>query len=110
MKILTDIRKNKINIFCAFIKTAKEHNIFNVEEQSLYDDLDILRRLRNRIHIQNERNEFERDEDHAFSIDRKILAEKTLEKIMRLMSRKHNRGMKAVDHFILPWSAHYASR
>jgi len=106
-KILNYIRRKKIDIFDKHIKSAKKHNIFGVNDV-LYTDLETLRKLRNRIHIQNAKNDFEPEEHKAFSTDRKVLAEKTLERIIRLMSEKHNRGFQAVNHFILPWSPHFA--
>ena len=105
-KVLFYIRNKKINRFNKYIKSARKHKIFNENDQLIYDDLETLRKLRNRIHIQNENNDFARDEADAFSIDRKILAEKTLEKIMKHMSENHDREFKNVDDFILPWSAH----
>jgi len=106
-EVLTNIRKGKANNFYAYIEAAKKYDIFNIKEQDLYGNLDTLRKLRNRIHIQNEKNNFAPDEERAFSTEKKVLAEQVLERIMRLMSSKHNRGHDYVSNFSLPWSPHH---
>lgn len=106
-KILNYIRAKEIYRFDKYINSAKKHNIFSMKDHSLYDNLDVLRKLRNRIHIQNDKNDFERDESDVFSIERMVLAEKILEKMMRTMSENHKRHVNAVNNFILPWESHY---
>ena len=75
---------------------------------ALYKELDDLRKLRNRIHIQNTKNDFERDEYRAFSDERKLLAEKVLEEILRTMAAKYSREHNYVSDFELPWDSHFA--
>lgn len=56
---------------------------------TVYDALDELRRLRNRVHIQNEQNDFERDDSAAFfTSERKLRAEKALEKTIKALAQK----------------------
>jgi hypothetical protein len=101
------IRLKKIDEFEKYIASAKKHDLFNLADSGFYQQLDELRRLRNRIHIQNTRNDFERNECDAFNDDRKVLAEKALEKTMRTMAEKFTRIHDHVDEFKLPWDAHF---
>jgi hypothetical protein len=73
--------------------------------------MDNLRKLRNRIHIQNTRYDFEPDEAQAFNEERKVLAEKVLEKTLKTMTEKYPRDERYsyVDGFLLPWTEHYHS-
>ena len=104
--VLNYIRGKKIDKFNEYIKSARKHNILKTQDQQLYDDLEELRKLRNRIHIQNEKKDFEPDESVAFSNERNISAEKALEKIMKIMSSQHKREQKCVKNFVLPWQPH----
>lgn len=74
-----------------------------------YDRLDDLRRLRNRVHIQNVKKDFEPDDYDAFNEERKRLAERALEKTLRTMSAKYSRGdnYHYVADFELPWNEHF---
>lgn len=101
--ILNYIRGQNIDKFYEYIKSARKHKIFDSVGTGIYDDMDTIRKLRNRIHIQNSKKYFEDDEVVAFSDDRKKIAETTLEKIMKFMSQQHARNLEYVEDFILPW-------
>ncbi len=92
------------------IASARKHALLDPPESVLYAELDDLRRLRNRIHIQNTKNDFERDEYDAFSDDRKILAERVLEKTLRTMADKYPRKHNYVNEFKLPWDTYFPSQ
>src|SRR5262249_16202573 len=80
------------------------------QDAAFYDVLDELRRLRNRIHIQNTKNDFEADEYNAFTIARKTKAEQALEKTMKTLAANHPRPVHTqgyVPDFSLPWAGHY---
>ena len=51
------------------IKSAEEHGLLEVKGSALYKQLDELRRLRNRIHIQNKNKDFA-NEQNAFNWNR----------------------------------------
>lgn len=107
---ITWIRSKKIDEFSKYIASAKKHDFFDARDPQLYEDLDILRKLRNRIHIQNPKNHFESDEKNAFTYDRKIIAEKVLEKVLKQMLRKYIRKKDATGHvadYELPWEKHF---
>jgi hypothetical protein len=90
-----------------FIASAKKHSLLAPGDNVLYVDLDALRRLRNRIHIQNTKKDFEPNEVDAFSPSRKVLAEKAVEKTLRAMAEKYARDTNFVGDFTLPWEAHF---
>lgn len=89
--------------------SAQKHDFFELADTAFYDDLDQLRRLRNRIHIQNVKNDFEPDDANAFTEARKVLAERVLEKTLRTMLRKYDRGpeFNYVSDFVLAWEPYF---
>ena len=109
-EVISRIRGKKIDEFGKYIASAKKNDFFDSSHSSLYDELDKLRKLRNRIHIQNTKNYFEPDEWKAFNVDRKIMAEKVLERILKHMHEKYKRPASVtgyVDDFELPWEEHF---
>ena len=76
---------------------------------SFYSQLDELRKLGNRVHIQNIWNHLPRNEYDAFNEDMKLEAERALEKTLRLMAEKYERKHDFVAEFKLPWDAHHPS-
>jgi hypothetical protein len=102
------IRLKKIDDFEKYIASAKKHDLFDSTDTDFYEQLDDLRRLRNRIHIQNTKNDFEPDEHNAFNIERKLMAERVAEKTLRMMAKKFSRDYDYVAEFVLPWDAHFA--
>ena len=76
--VLSYVRGKKLDKFELYISSAKKHSLLGPKTDDIYDELDELRMLRNRIHIQNEKDHFEPDESIAFSEARQISAEKTL--------------------------------
>ena len=108
-RVINSIRGKDYDEFCKYIECAKKHKIFGKKDCAIYDNLQELRTLRNRIHIQNRDGHLEPDELKAFNDTRKILAEKVLEEIMRTLSREHSRedSHHHVKDFELPWKAHF---
>ena len=92
-----------------YIASAKKHDLFDLADTDFYEALEELRKLRNRVHIQNEKGHFEADESEAFCNERKEQAEMVLEKVLRVMAAKHGRGARFnhVENFILPWNPHF---
>ena len=101
------IRGNRLEAFERYIASARKHDLFKAEPL-LYDHLDELRRLRNRVHIQNSKRDYEPDESVAFSDERKIRAEKVLEYVCKFLSRNHARPrhFAYVADFQFPWQPH----
>lgn len=101
------IMAKKFDKFANRLAFAKETKIFGASPD-LYGRLESLTRLRNRIHIQNEKNAFEADEIEAFTIRRKRIAEMAVEQLMRLLTKKFKRKKGArgyVRKFQCPWPA-----
>jgi len=109
-KVIDYIRAKKIDEFGKYITSAKKHDFFDAEDSTFYEVLGSLRKLRNRIHIQNSKKHFEPDEEEAFNHNRQIKAEKALEKVLKIMSAKYSRNEALTDYvtdFELPWNEHF---
>lgn len=104
------LKRKKIDKFSKYISLAKEHNLFDNTDPQIFCDLETLRKMRNLIHIQNENKDPEKNEEKVFTKERKILAEKTLEEIIKIMVQKYNRNNSAaqghVEDFTFPWDPH----
>lgn len=106
--VIDYVRGKHIDELEKYIASAKKHNLFDMRDTKFYEILDDLRKLRNRIHIQNMKNSFEPDEIFAFNEKRKVVAEKVAEKILKTMSEKHSRNFRGgVKDFELPWVEHF---
>ena len=102
------VRGKQIDELEKYIASARKHDLFDLADTRFYEALDELRKLRNRIHIQNKKGDFEPDEYNAFNDERKVLAERALEKTLRTMAAKFPREQDHVREFTLPWNAHFA--
>ena len=94
------------------IKLFKELNILQTKDAQVYDYLNKLSKLRNRIHIQNEKQNFEIDEVRAFTKARRIEAEKMVELLIRKIGGlyprpPHIKESAFVEDFDLPWDSHF---
>ena len=100
--VINFFRNKRADKFHHYINLAKEKLLFG--DNDIYNKLDILRKLRNRIHIQNICNDLEIDERNAFTDERRTQAEETLTYILSHMATQHNRGHNYVSKFELPWN------
>lgn len=110
--VIEDIRGKKLDTFGHFSANARKHKIFG-DDVSVYEKLEALRKLRNRIHVQEHGGLFERDEAKAFSPSRMRHAESMLEYIGKHLSEKHARSKAKHDwvkDFECPWAEHRGSR
>lgn len=108
--IIDRIRTKNIDEFEKYIASAKKNELFEKNDSTFYDELDDLRKLRNRVHIQNRKRHFEPDESTAFNRKRKIMSEKILERILKQMVDKYSRPNSVtgyVDDFEIPWEEHF---
>ena len=106
---LSYIRTKKLDKLSLYIQSARRHDLLE-DKDGIYDDLERLSRVRNRIHIQNEKKDLEPDEYNVFTQQRKILAEKTLERVLKTLADKYPRSKDAtgwVKDFELPWNEHF---
>ncbi len=108
--VLAYVRGKKIDKLDHYISSARKHSLLGPSTESIYGDLEQLRKLRNRIHIQNDKNHFEANDSQAFSLDRQVTAEQTLETLIKRISANHPRPAGAQGHvsdFQLPWDEHF---
>jgi hypothetical protein len=95
--------EKKINLF-------NRLNILQTNNEHVYEYLEKLSWLRNRMHIQNEKNRFEADEIKAFKKSRRVEAEKMLELLMKKISKLYPRPKQMhgyVKDFELPWADYF---
>lgn len=104
--VIAEWRGTAIDRLERFITQAKKHDLFG-QPDDFYDDLHTLRKLRNRIHIQNEKKDFEPDDYQAFTEARMVLSEKAVEKVLTHMAAHHARVHDYVADFQLPWDRHF---
>lgn len=109
-RVLSDIRDKKIDKLQTYIASAQKNDLLDASSTDLYEKLDELRKVRNRIHIQNVKNHQPLDEEHVFTQDRQIETDKILESVIKHVSDKyprppHVRGY--VKDFELTWNEHF---
>ena len=106
--VIDYVTVKKIDELGKYIASARKHNLFGADAD-FYEKLDSLRRLRNRVHIQNTKGDFELDEYNSFTERRKFHAETALEKTLKTMAAKYPRAnhLHHVADFNLPWKEHY---
>lgn len=99
----------RIDKFDLYITHAEKHDFFNANHTDMYEVMHEIRQLRNRVHIQNEKNHFEPDDVNAFNEERLTQSEKVLEAVVRTMSSKYPRSSQFnyVSDFVLPWNEHW---
>lgn len=107
--VLAYIRGRKLDEFQKLITSAKKHDLLKNPSGELYQELDILRVVRNRFHIQNSQRKLEENEHDVFTDVRMEQAERTLERILRTMEEYYLRdeGYGFVANFHVPWQQHY---
>ncbi|NKL58325.1 hypothetical protein [Rhizobium leguminosarum] len=106
ISVLARVRGAQIDDFSKYIANARRNDFFDLKDTEFYDVLDDLRKLRNRVHIQNEKRYFEPDDSSAFSAERMVLSEKALETVIETMQRKYSRDHAFIADFNLPWDSH----
>lgn len=75
----------------------------------MYEKLDELRQVRNRVHIQNVKKQLDLDEGRVFTPERQKSTEEMLERVLKHVSDKYKRPEHVqgfVDEFELPWEEH----
>lgn len=88
------------------VSGARAHDLLQADAQ-LYEQIDELRKLRNRVHIQNDKNHFERDESKAFSAARQHRAERVLEYIGKFLAANHPRSA-SLRGYVGDFQCHWA--
>jgi hypothetical protein len=103
------LKSKEVNKFDKIIAQFKKHKIIEVEDFDLIENLKILKKVRNRIHIQNDKKENPKDDIDVFSDDNLLISEKVLELIMKVMSKDHIRSDKSdyIGDYNLPFNEHF---
>lgn len=103
------LKTKKLDNFEHFIAQAKKYDFFELGDTDFYKAMHELRKIRNRIHIQNSKWEEPHNESEVFTERSKLLSEKVLEKILNTMVDKYSRREEYhgyVNSFELPWDRH----
>lgn len=109
-EILIYIRNKQIDQFETYIQSIKKHNLLKLTDTSFYDELDDLRKIRNRIHIQNLRGDLPENESELFDLTAKVKAEKCLEQVVKNISKEYARPgnlANQVGELKFPWDEHF---
>ena len=87
-----------------YIAASKRFNLFN-QPTGFYDSMDELRKARNRIHIQNSKNQLAADEYNVFTDALLVKAQQALEVVLATMIVKFPRNRRTVlpNSVPLPW-------
>jgi len=112
-EILAAFQNKRFDKFEHYITQAQKYNLFDLKDTNLYEAMHILRKKRNRVHIQNSKWEDPRDERDIFDERSKILSERVLEKILDVMVSKYPRRAEYhgyVKDFELPWEKHLVNQ
>ena len=109
LEITPQLPNKKADKFKYLIEKSQDYDFFLMEDKAFYNDMDFLRKMRNRIHIQNGRFEEPRKEQEIYHEGLKILSEKILEKVIKTMTFHYEREKKYnyVKDFELPWNEHF---
>lgn len=110
--IRTALQGKEYTKFEHYITQVEKYDFFNSRDNGFYGAMRNLSKMRNRIHIQNHRNEKPLDESEIFNERLKILSEKVLEKILNTMTTKYARREEYhnfVSDFEIPWQRHFPS-
>lgn len=92
--------------FNHFIDHVKKHQIFGILKIT-YDTMDLIRKLRNRLHIQNSKGDLDKDENMIFNEPNLHNSQKLLQLILTKMFRDYPRPSAPKIDFnkiCFPWS------
>lgn len=105
---LARIRKITTDKLAVCIAQCRKHELIGGRESEYYQHLDSLRKIRNRLHIQNNLGHTPRDEADLFTAEVKHLSERTLEYVALQLHLRYQRpiGCRCVSDFEVPWDRH----
>ncbi|MEI6288608.1 MAG: hypothetical protein WCP18_03480 [bacterium] len=112
IEMMEKIRSKKYKKLDNQLDLCIKYDIFDGVLSNFYATLKELIKLRNRIHIQNNKMYIPLDEDDAFSESKKVSAEKICEYIFKKMVNKFDRGPSFNDYigyFEMPWEEHFSN-
>lgn len=111
--VINYIRTRELDEFAQYIESSKRHDLFRLAQTNFYEKLEELRKIRNRIHIQNTKGYDPADEYKLFTNESKILAELCLEVVVKTMNSKYPRPSEIsgyVGKLDFPWNEHLKTK
>lgn len=87
---ISDFRRKKLEKFEHYISKAIEFDLFD-QTSTFYDDLRLLKDMRNRLHIQNRNYKLDKDEDNIFTNFNLSKSENVLKIVLLKMCSKFPR-------------------
>ena len=101
---IAKFRTRKYDKLEHYIAASKKFNLFG-KPASFYDLLDELRKARNRVHIQNSKNQLAADEYNVFTDALLVKAQHAFEIVLSTMIVKFPRGSRTIapNSVPLPW-------
>lgn len=103
---IRQLDRSKLNTFKSHINKFRHYNLLG-KNQELYDEINELNTLRNRIHIQNEKGVFHKDDADAFTEEKLVQSERCTEFVLKFLSLNYPRIPKCVKDIELPWADHF---
>lgn len=91
--IISEIKsKQNINVFSRVIAQVRKQNLLRAESgDTIYDDLELLNNIRNRVHIEDIWRQLDKDEPKIFTETNLKLGEATLEKVFEVLCNVYPR-------------------
>lgn len=91
--MINEIKNKEIDQFEAIIAQIRKQNLLRASTTSnVYSDLDLLRKMRNRVHIQDTAKDLDKDDYNVFTEGNLKLAEKILERVCEVLCNVYPRG------------------
>lgn len=105
--IINYIKGKKIDDFEKSIRQTEKQNLLRAfNDDTIYSDLDLLRKIRNRVHIQNKKQELDKDDYSVFTESNLRLAEKVFERVCEILCNTYPRWDRQplpMSDFPRPW-------
>jgi hypothetical protein len=106
--IIDDIKGKEVDQFEVIIAQIEKQNLLRAppDEFTVYSDLKRLRQIRNRIHIQDTKQDLDKDDYNVFTESNLRLAEKMLERVCEVLCNVYPRWGKRpllMADFPRPW-------
>lgn len=90
--IISEIKNKQINVFSKIIVQVKKQNLLRAgNDNQIYEDLEFLCNLRNRVHIEDIWRQLDKDEPKIFTDQNLKLAEKVLEEVLEILCNVYPR-------------------
>ena len=96
-----EIVEKKIDKLNSLIDVSRKYRILNGISPTIYEDLHVLRKLRNKIHIQEDVDGFSRDENRIFTRSRHLKFLEIAQNLLAHLSQNYSRP-KGFESYVRP--------